>query len=310
MSEEIKVEDVIICGTGPSGYTAALYTARANLNPLVFEGIQPGGQLTITTDVENFPGFEEGIMGPELMEVMRKQVSRFGTRFIQDSIVEADLSSSPFTLKDSFGRTYKTKSLIIATGASARYLGLKNEIRLQGYGVSACATCDGFFYRNLDVAVVGGGDSACEEAHFLTKFASTVHMLVRKNELRASKIMQERVLNNPKITMHWNTEILDVLGDKEVTGIRILNNKTKEEKDMPLHGLFLAIGHTPNSQPFVSWLDHDESGYLITKPDSTHTNIPGVFACGDVQDHTYRQAVTAAGSGCMAALDAERYLEH
>lgn len=310
MSEENKVEDVIICGTGPAGYTAALYSARANLNPLVFDGTQPGGQLTITTDVENFPGFEEGIMGPELMEVMRKQVTRFGTRFVMDSIIEANLDVHPFELKDSFGRTYKTKTLIIATGASARYLGLKNETRLQGYGVSACATCDGFFYRGLEVAVVGGGDSACEEANFLTKFATTVHLLVRRDELRASKIMQDRVVKNPKVQIHWNTEVLDVLGDKEVTGIKVLNNKTQETRDMQLQGFFLAIGHTPNSAPFVSWLDHDDNGYLVTKPDSTLTNIPGVFACGDVQDHTYRQAVTAAGSGCKAALDAERFLEH
>ncbi|MAA79328.1 MAG: thioredoxin-disulfide reductase [Deltaproteobacteria bacterium] len=310
MSEENKVEDVIICGTGPAGYTAALYTARANLNPLVFDGIQPGGQLTITTDVENYPGFEEGIMGPELMEVMRKQVERFGTRFVMDSIIEAKLDVHPFELKDSFGRSYKTKTLIIATGASARYLGLENETRLQGYGVSACATCDGFFYRGLEVAVVGGGDSACEEANFLTKFATTVHLLVRRDEMRASKIMQDRVINNPKIKIHWNTEVLDVLGEKEVTGIKIINNKTQESKDLTLQGFFLAIGHTPNSAPFVSWLDHDDNGYLITQPDSTLTNIPGVFACGDVQDHTYRQAVTAAGSGCKAALDAERFLEH
>lgn len=310
MSEETKVEDVIICGTGPAGYTAALYTARANLNPLVFDGTQPGGQLTITTDVENFPGFEEGIMGPELMDVMRKQVERFGTRFVMDSIIEAKLDVHPFELKDSFGRSYKTKTLIIATGASARYLGLENETRLQGYGVSACATCDGFFYRGLEVAVVGGGDSACEEANFLTKFATTVHLLVRRDEMRASKIMQDRVLNNPKVKIHWNTEVLDVLGDKEVTGIKVINNKTQETKDMMLQGFFLAIGHTPNSAPFVPWLDHDDNGYLITQPDSTLTNIPGVFACGDVQDHTYRQAVTAAGSGCKAALDAERFLEH
>lgn len=309
MSEEIKVEDVIICGTGPAGYTAALYTARANLKPLVFDGTQPGGQLTITTDVENFPGFEEGIMGPELMDVMRKQVERFGTRFVMDSIIEAKLDVHPFELKDSFGRSYKTKTLIIATGASARYLGLENETRLQGYGVSACATCDGFFYRGLEVAVVGGGDSACEEANFLTKFATTVHLLVRRDEMRASKIMQDRVLNNPKVKIHWNTEVLDVLGDKEVTGIKVINNKTQETKDMMLQGFFLAIGHTPNSAPFVPWLDHDDNGYLITQPDSTLTNIPGVFACGDVQDHTYRQAVTAAGSGCKAALDAERFLE-
>ena len=309
-STEMKdIENVIVLGSGPAGYTAALYTARANLEPLVFEGIQPGGQLTITTDVENFPGFEEGIMGPELMDVMKKQVQRFGTRFSYQNIVQADLSASPFTLTDDSGNTYKTKSLIIATGASARYLGLENEIRLQGYGVSACATCDGFFYRGEEVAVVGGGDSACEEANFLTKFATTVHMFVRRDELRASKIMADRVLNNEKIKIYWNTELIDVLGDKEVTGVRIINNNTNEESDITLKGLFLAIGHTPNSAPFVEWLDHDANGYLITKPDSSKTNIEGVFACGDVQDHEYRQAVTAAGSGCMAAIDAERWLD-
>lgn len=307
---EIKeIEDVIICGSGPAGYTAALYTARANLEPLVFEGMQPGGQLTITTDVENFPGFEEGIMGPELMDVMKKQVQRFGTRFSYANIVKADLSASPFTLTDAGGKTYKTKALIIATGASARYLGLENEIRLQGYGVSACATCDGFFYRGEEVAVVGGGDSACEEANFLTKFATTVHMFVRRDELRASKIMADRVLNNDKVKIYWNTELVDVLGEKEVTGVRVINNKTQEESDITLKGLFLAIGHTPNSSAFVEWLDHDENGYLITKADSSKTNVEGVFACGDVQDHEYRQAVTAAGSGCMAAIDAERWLD-
>jgi thioredoxin reductase (NADPH) len=307
---EIKeIEDVIICGSGPAGYTAALYTARANLEPLVFEGMQPGGQLTITTDVENFPGFEEGIMGPELMDVMKKQVQRFGTRFSYANIVKADLSASPFTLTDAGGKTYKTRSLIIATGASARYLGLENEIRLQGYGVSACATCDGFFYRGEEVAVVGGGDSACEEANFLTKFATTVHLFVRRDELRASKIMADRVLKNDKIKIHWNTELVDVLGEKEVTGVRIINNQTQAESDIALKGLFLAIGHTPNSSAFVDWLDHDENGYLVTKADSSKTNVEGVFACGDVQDHEYRQAVTAAGSGCMAAIDAERWLD-
>ena len=219
------------------------------------------------------------------------------------------MSSSPFTLTDESGKTYKTKSLIIATGASARYLGLENEIRLQGYGVSACATCDGFFYRGEEVAVVGGGDSACEEANFLTKFATTVHMFVRRDEFRASKIMADRVLNNDKIKIYWNTELVDVLGEKEVTGVRIVNNKTQEESDVTLKGLFLAIGHTPNSAPFVDWLDHDESGYLITKADSSKTNIEGVFACGDVQDHEYRQSCNRTGSGCMAAIDAERWLD-
>ena len=309
MSED-RIENVVICGSGPAGYTAALYAARANLEPLLFEGVQPGGQLTITTDVENYPGYEHGIMGPELMEVMKKQVQRFGTRFVMDEIVDVDLDVRPFVLKTSRGNTIKSKTIIIATGASARYLGLPNELRLQGYGVSACATCDGFFYRGMEVGVVGAGDSAAEEATFLTKFATTVHLFVRRDVMRASKIMQQRVFDNPKIKIHWNTEVSDVLGDKEVDGVRLRNNKTNEERDMPLKGLFLAIGHTPNSSAFVKWLDHDPQGYLITKADSSKTNIEGVFACGDVQDHVYRQAVTAAGSGCMAAIDCERYLEH
>ena len=310
MSTETKeLENVVVIGSGPAGYTAALYAARANLTPIIIEGMQPGGQLTITTDVENFPGFEDGIMGPELMNVMRKQVERFGTRFLMDEVTEVDFNERPFTLKTMMGKEIKTKSVIISTGASARYLGLENETRLQGYGVSACATCDGFFYQGVEIAVVGGGDSACEEAHFLTKFASKVHMLVRKDSMRASQIMQDRVLNNPKIQMHWNTEVVDVLGDKVVNGIRIINNQTNEERDMAVEALFLAIGHTPNSQPFTSFIDHDESGYLLTEPGSSKTNVAGVFACGDVQDHEYRQAVTAAGSGCMAAIDCERWLD-
>lgn len=306
MSEQ--VENVIVCGSGPAGYTAALYTARANLNPLLLEGMQPGGQLTITTEVENFPGFEHGIQGPELMDVMRKQVQRFGTRMEYDEVVECDLSKRPFTLKTANGKEYKTKALIIATGASAKYLGLPNEIRLQGYGVSACATCDGFFYSGQEIAVVGGGDSAAEEAGFLTKFATKVHLLVRGGALRASQIMQDRVLNNPKIEVHWHTSVVDVLGDKLVEGIRVRNSQTGEEKDMALKGLFLAIGHTPNSKAFVPFIDHDANGYLHTIPGSSKTNVEGVFACGDVQDHEYRQAITAAGSGCMAAIDTERWL--
>ena len=309
MSNEEKIEEVVICGSGPAGLTAALYCARGNMEPLVFEGMQPGGQLTITTDVENFPGHEEGIMGPELMDVMKKQVARFGTRFEFDEIASCDLTSSPFTLQTASGKAIKTRTLIIATGATARYLGLPNETRLQGYGVSACATCDGFFYRGLPVAVVGGGDSACEEANFLTKFATEVHMLVRRDQMRASKIMQDRVLKNDKIVMHWHSELDDVLGEKEVDGIRILNNETGEKSDLAVKGLFLAIGHTPNSKPFVDWVDHDDKGYLITQPDRTATNVPGVFAAGDIQDQIYRQAVTAAGTGCAAALEAERWLE-
>ncbi len=305
-----NIENVVICGSGPAGLTAALYTARANMKPFVLEGMQPGGQLTITTDVENFPGFEEGIMGPELMDVMKKQVTRFGTRFSLDEVEHCELDTWPFVLHTANGETIKTRSLIIATGASARYLGLPNELRLQGYGVSACATCDGFFFRDVEVAVVGGGDTAAEEAVFLTKFASKVHLLVRRNEMRASKIMQDRVLKNDKLEVHWNTEVIDVLGEKEVEGIRVHNNKLGHESDWNnVKGLFLAIGHTPNSGPFRRWLDHDGTGYLKTEPDSTYTNIPGVFAAGDIKYHTYRQAVTAAGSGCMAAIDAERWLE-
>jgi thioredoxin reductase (NADPH) len=310
MSEVKEVENVVIVGSGPAGYTAALYAARANLEPIIIEGMQPGGQLTITTDVENFPGHEEGIMGPELMNVMRKQVERFGTRFLMDEIVSCDLENRPFTLTTMMGKEIKTKALIIATGASARYLGLENETRLQGYGVSACATCDGFFYQGVEIAVVGGGDSACEEAHFLTKFASKVHLFVRRGDMRASQIMQDRVKNNAKIQIHWHTSVVDVLGKDVVNGVRIINNETKEEKDLAVEALFLAIGHTPNSKPFVKYIDHDENGYLITVPGTSKTNVEGVFACGDVQDHEYRQAVTAAGSGCMAALDAERWLDN
>jgi len=305
-----EVENVVIVGSGPAGYTAALYAARANLEPIIIEGMQPGGQLTITTDVENFPGHEDGIMGPELMNVMRKQVERFGTRFLMDEIVSCDLENRPFTLTTMMGKEIKTKALIIATGASARYLGLENETRLQGYGVSACATCDGFFYQGVEIAVVGGGDSACEEAHFLTKFASKVHLFVRRGEMRVSQIMQDRVKNNAKIQIHWHTSVVDVLGKDVVNGVRIINNETKEEKDLAVEALFLAIGHTPNSKPFVKYIDHDENGYLITVPGTSKTNVEGVFACGDVQDHEYRQAVTAAGSGCMAALDAERWLDN
>jgi thioredoxin reductase (NADPH) len=304
-----QIENVVIFGSGPAGLTAALYTSRANMAPLLFEGIQPGGQLTITTDVDNYPGFPEGIMGPDLMENMKKQVQRFGTRIEQDECTSVDFSTWPFRFKTTSDEGM-ARTVIIATGASAKYLGLENEIRLQGHGVSACATCDGFFYRNQEVAVIGGGDSAAEESTFLTKFASRVHLLVRREELRASKIMQDRVFKNPKLQVHWNTELVDVLGKEVVEGIRVVDVKTGVEHDMgTVTGLFLAIGHTPNSKPFVDWIDHDEAGYLVTKPGSATTNIPGVFACGDVQDKTYRQAVTAAGSGCMAALEAERWLE-
>ncbi|MCP4803997.1 MAG: thioredoxin-disulfide reductase [Proteobacteria bacterium] len=303
------VHDVVIFGSGPSGHTAALYTSRANLKPVVYEGLQPGGQLTITTDVDNFPGFPEGIMGPELMERMKAQTTRFGAEYHPWTVVSVELSQWPFQFTLDNGEVHHAKAMVISTGAAAQYLGLENETRLQGYGVSACATCDGFFYGGKTVGVVGGGDSACEEATFLTKFAE-VHLFVRRDELRASKIMRQRVFDNDKVTVHWNTSVIDVLGDKEVTGVRLIDNKTNAESDFALDGLFLAIGHKPNSGPFVEWLDSDETGYLLTAPDSAATKIPGVFAAGDVQDHTYRQAITAAGSGCMAALEVERWLEH
>ena len=304
------IEDVVICGSGPAGLTAALYAARANLKPLVYEGMQPGGQLTITTEVENFPGFEHGIQGPELMEVMKKQVARFGTRFEFDEVASAKLDVWPFELQTANGKTVRTRTLIIATGATAKYLGLPNETRLQGHGVSACATCDGFFFQGVELAVVGGGDSAAEEASFLTKFASKVHLLVRRDAMRASKIMQDRVLDNPKVEVHWNTSVADVLGAQEVEGIRVRNTVTGEETDWNhIKGLFLAIGHKPNSDAFREWIDHDDVGYLKAVPGTSKTNIEGVFVAGDIQDSVYRQAVTAAGSGCMAAIDAERWLE-
>ncbi len=301
---------VIIIGSGPAGLTAAVYAARANLEPLVFEGSQPGGQLTITTDVENFPGFPDGIMGPELIEHMRKQAVRFGATCEYKTVDSVDLLSSPFTIwvKD---EKYTADTIIISTGASARLLGLDSEKELMGYGVSACATCDGFFFKEKEVLVVGGGDSAAEEAIFLTKFASKVSIIHRRDELRASKIMQDRVFKNKNIEIMWNSSVDDISGTKDsgVTGAMIKDTVSGDTKKISCDGVFMAIGHIPNTSVFKGQLDLDDKGYIITKPDSTYTNIPGVFACGDVQDQTYRQAVTAAGTGCMSAIDAERWLE-
>ena len=301
---------VIIIGSGPAGLTAAVYAARANLEPLVFEGSQPGGQLTITTDVENFPGFPDGIMGPELIEHMRKQAIRFGATCEYKTVDSVDLLSSPFTIwvKD---EKYTADTVIISTGASARLLGLDAEKELMGYGVSACATCDGFFFKEKEVLVVGGGDSAAEEAIFLTKFASKVSIIHRRDELRASKIMQDRVFKNKNIEIMWNSSVEDISGtrDSGVTGATIKDTVSGDTKKISCDGVFMAIGHIPNTSVFKAQLDLDDKGYIITKPDSTYTNIPGVFACGDVQDQTYRQAITAAGTGCMSAIDAERWLE-
>lgn len=302
-------ENIVILGSGPAGLTAAIYSARANLKPIVVEGEQPGGQLTITSDVENYPGFAEPVTGPDLMQSFRKQAERFGTRFQTGRVVSVDLSRRPFTLKFEDGSQIVTRTLVIATGASAKWLGLPAEKRLMGKGVSACATCDGFFFRNMDIAVVGGGDTAMEEANFLTRFAKSVTVIHRREGLRASKIMQERAQKNPKIKFIWNTAVEDILGEKEVEALKLKNLKTGEESTLKSQGLFVAIGHDPNTQLFVNSLKRDETGYLVVEPGTTRTSVPGVFAAGDVADHVYRQAVTAAGTGCMAAIDAERFLE-
>ena len=301
---------VIIIGSGPAGLTAAVYAARANLEPLVFEGSQPGGQLTITTDVENFPGFPDGIMGPELIEHMRKQAVRFGATCEYKTVDSVDLLRIPFTIRVK-NEKYTADTVIISTGASARLLGLDSEKELMGYGVSACATCDGFFFKEKEVLVVGGGDSAAEEAIFLTKFASKVSIIHRRDELRASKIMQDRVFKNKNIEIMWNSSVEDISGtrDSGVTGATIKDTVSGDTKKISCDGVFMAIGHIPNTSVFKAQLDLDDKGYIITKPDSTYTNIPGVFACGDVQDQNYRQAITAAGTGCMSAIDAERWLE-
>jgi len=309
MENKDGVENVTIIGTGPAGLTAAIYAARANLNPLCIEGEQPGGQLTITSDVENYPGFEDGVMGPELMNRFRKQAERFGTRFIQGNVKSVDLSKRPFTLEFADGSKKQTQTLIVATGASAKWLGIPTEKKFMGKGVSSCATCDGFFFRNMDIAVVGGGDTAMEEATFLTRFAKSVLVIHRRDSLRASKIMQDKAFNNPKIQFLWNSAIEEIHGDEAVSAITVRNLETGETKKVNLQGVFVAIGHQPNTALFQGQLDMEATGYLKVVPGTPRTNIAGVFAAGDVADHVYRQAVTAAGTGCMAAIEAERFLE-
>jgi thioredoxin reductase (NADPH) len=304
----MMTEKVVIIGSGPAGLTAAIYNARADLDPLMIEGMERGGQLMLTTDVENFPGFPDGIMGPELMEGVRKQAERFGTRIMSSDVSRVDFSERPFKIwveKD----LYEAESVIITTGASARWMGLESETRLRGHGVSACATCDGFFFRGKEIAVVGGGDSAAEEALFLTKFASKVYVIHRRDELRASKIMAARVLEHEKIEMVWDSVVEEVVGQDVVTGLKVRNVKTEEVSDLPVEGMFLAIGHTPNTKVFQGQIDLDEKGYILLPGENTMTSVPGVFAAGDVTDHVYRQAITAAGQGCQAAIDAERWLD-
>lgn len=299
---------VLIIGSGPAGYTAAIYAARANLKPVLYQGIQPGGQLTITTEVENYPGYPEGIQGPEMMVDFEKQASRMGADIRYGMATAVDFSSQPYKVTIDEEKTITADAIIIATGASAKWLGLPSEQRLNGSGVSACAVCDGFFFRGKEAAIVGAGDTAAEEAIYLSKICSNVHMLVRRHEMRASKIMQDRVLKTTNIMVYWNTETVEVLGENKVDGVRIRNTESGEEKDISVSAFFVAIGHQPNSDIFKGKLDMDEQGYIKTIPGSSRTSVEGVFACGDVQDKIYRQAVTAAGSGCIAALDAERYL--
>jgi thioredoxin reductase (NADPH) len=302
---------MVIIGSGPAGLTAAIYAARANLAPLLIEGKEPGGQLTLTTLVENYPGFAEGIMGPQLMEEMKKQAKRFGAEIVNGFVRRVELMKAPFRVY--YGdHEVEAKTVVISTGSSAKLIGIESELKLMGHGVSTCATCDGFFFRGKEIAVVGGGDSAMEEATFLTKFATRVSVIHRRDTLRASKIMQDRALQNPKITFLWNTIVEEVEGSKDtgVTGLKLRNLKTQELSKLRLDGLFVAIGHNPNTDIFKGQIDLDDRGYIITQPNSTRTNIPGVFACGDVQDPVFRQAITAAGTGCMAAIEAERWMEH
>ena len=308
MSIAIEKVSCLIIGSGPAGYTAAIYTSRANLNPLLYQGIQPGGQLTITTEVENYPGYPDGVQGPEMMVDFEKQAKRMGADIRYGLATKVDFSSRPHKVWIDEEKEIHADTVIIATGASAKWLGLESEERLNGFGVSACAVCDGFFFRGKEVAIVGAGDTAAEEAHYLSKLCTTVHMFVRRDQMRASKVMQDRVMNTPNIKMYFNTDTEEILGEKTVNGVRIKNNKTGETQEIPVSGFFVAIGHEPNSGIFKDYLETDETGYIKTVPGTSKTNVEGVFACGDVQDKNYRQAVTAAGSGCMAAIDAERFL--
>lgn len=308
MDNQTEKVDLLIIGSGPAGYTAAIYASRANLKPVLYQGIQPGGQLTITTEVENYPGFPEGIQGPELMVHFEQQAKRMGADIRYGLATKVDFSSQPYKVEIDEEKWIEANAVIISTGASAKWLNIESEQRLNGYGVSACAVCDGFFFRGKEVAIVGAGDTAAEEALYLSKLCTNVHMFIRKGEMRASKVMQERVANTPNIKVYWNTETDEILGEKTVEAVRIKNNKTGEKQEIPIKGFFVAIGHSPNSEIFKGFIDMDEAGYIKTIPGTSKTNIEGVFAAGDVQDKIYRQAVTAAGSGCMAALDAERYL--
>ena len=309
MSQEISEKvHVLIIGSGPAGYTAAIYAARANMKPVLYQGIQPGGQLTITTEVENYPGYPDGIQGPEMMVHFEAQAKRMGADIRYGMASKVDFSKRPFLVEIDEEKWIAADTVIISTGASAKWLGIESEQRLNGFGVSACAVCDGFFFKGKEVAIVGAGDTAAEEAVYLSKLCTTVHMFVRKEQMRASKVMQDRVLNTPNIKVYWNTDTDEILGAQKVEAVRIKNNKTGDTQEIPISGFFVAIGHEPNSKIFKDYLEMDETGYITTIPGTTKTNIPGVFAAGDVQDKNYRQAVTAAGSGCMAALDAERYL--